>query len=584
MPLHDSAQIAKAGKRRSKGGRSRLGCLTCRAKHVKCDERLPVCRRCERLRLDCSPHWTQDHGTRSSLRILPPQTLQPKRRIVAHELGPALQDNHIQRSDDDLQWTIFDELSGDTVSTLFLGNTDSVSGTMPQWEHPETPAQTTATFLRGEEAMSCIATQSSSQPLPTINRLALPSTELLVHGGPDGLILGHEEFGALRHYQDEFCKVHTSKTLAWSFPVLLLEKASHSSLTIRCAVAVSLQDLDMRRRANGFPPSGATEVMHQPARTVDHIEALATFYFQYVYLTHRPTINKAELLNLSGAVVRYLQASSIVEALTRPASASATAMSPSLRSFLSRLLLWVYREDVYATGYGCSGKVARYFSERPKLIRRMGVISRPMYQLNWGTRYPTEQRLDDVFCAQHLDMLVRLIELESEITEFGWSTMGSDSTRTSTANSPHIEEKMSRIELDFSATFQMITMPDDNYPTSVSSLVQGVAVFVTIYYAWKLTYHRIAGMPEDKIQDVLSLLMQAVQHTIPKIQLKDLQRALLVAVMETRNPIHKEWIMSKLEPRWKAILSSTLDRDTRRGRRTTIWTLHECASDINGNW
>ena len=127
----------------------------------------------------------------------------------------------------------------------------------------------------------------------------------------------------------------------------------------------------------------------------------------------------------------------------------------------------------------------------------------------------------------------------------------------------------------------MITMPDDNHPTSVSSLVEGVAVFVTIYYARKITYYRCVGMPENEIQEVLSLLMQAVQHTISKIQLKDLQWALLVAVTETKNPIYKEWIMSKLEPRWKAVLGTTLNRDSRHGQRTTFWTLHESASDIN---
>ncbi|KAF5565610.1 hypothetical protein FPHYL_4164 [Fusarium phyllophilum] len=281
-------------------------------------------------------------------------------------------------------------------------------------------------------------------------------------------------------------------------------------------------------------------------------------------------------------------------------------MTLSIRSFLCRLLLWVYREDVYAMGYRCAGEVARYMSDRPKLLRQLCVVSRPALQLNWGTLYPTEQRLDDVFSAQHLDMLVRMIHLQFQITDFGWSAMSDESSGTQRpeARSAEIEEKLNLIETvrltqdlsiltcadrilsqDFSPTFQMITMPDDSHPTSACDLVESAAVFVTIYYAWKMIYYRCAGMPENRIQDVLAMLMQAAQHTIRKVHLKDLRRALLAAVIETKNPIHKDWIISKLGPRWRLVLGHALDsRCSQVGQRVSIWTLYELASDTSGIW
>jgi hypothetical protein len=150
--------------------------------------------------------------------------------------------------------------------------------------------------------------------------------------------------------------------------------------------------------------------------------------------------------------VRYLQSSSIGDALTSSTTETVAAMTPSMRSFLCRLLLWVYREDVYAMGYRCAGEVARYMSGRPKLLRRLCVVSRPVLQLNWGTLYPTEQRLDDVFSAQHLDMLVRMIQLQFQITEFGWSTMDSamldesSGTQRPEVRNVQIEEKLNLIE------------------------------------------------------------------------------------------------------------------------------------------
>lgn len=125
----------------------------------------------------------------------------------------------------------------------------------------------------------------------------------------------------------------------------------------------------------------------------------------------------------------------------------------------------------------------------------------------------------------------------------------------------------------------MITVPDDTYPTPTSDLVQSAAVFVTLYYAWKITYYRCAGVAQDKIQEVLALLMQSAQHTTLKIQLKELQRALLTALIETRDPIHREWILDKIGPRWGDVLRIAV---ARHGQSVNVWTMYEMASDING--
>ncbi|RBR16928.1 hypothetical protein FVER53590_05681 [Fusarium verticillioides] len=533
------------------------------------------------------------------------------RSRLAHEDRPPVQDFNLpSNSQDPPSWAVLDDLSSDTISSQFQRDdvqSSSLATSMAQasaWAHsPESSALGTTPFSGNGGAMDCIMTHLSPGSLPLVNHIGSSQTEIMGHGC---LTLGHEEYKALGHYQNGFCLVHTSKAAAWSFPVLLLQKVSYSAIALRYAVAVALQDLDARRHTEGLTLSGQEsalafshftrassafrEAIRQPAKPVDHVETLATLYFHYVYLTHQRSVDKEELHKLSQAVVRYLQRSSIGDVLTRSATESVATMTPSMRSFLCRLLLWVYREDVYAMGYRCAGEVARYMSGRPKLLRRLCVVSRPVLQLNWGTLYPTEQRLDDVFSAQHLDMLVRMIQLQFQITEFGWSTMDSvmsdesSGTQRPEVRNAQIEEKLNLIETEFSATFQMITMPDDNHVASACDLVESAAVFVTIYYAWKMIYYRCAGMPEDRIQDVLAMLMQAAQHTIRKVHLKDLRRALLAAVIETKNPIHKDWIMSKLGPRWRSVLEHALDRHSRLGQHISIWTLYELASDTSGIW
>ncbi|KAF5234778.1 hypothetical protein FANTH_11967 [Fusarium anthophilum] len=524
---------------------------------------------------------------------------QPRRRLASDEDRSSVQDCSLTSTSQDIQdWAVLDDLSGDSTSSQFprddvVSSISASMGPTPAWAH--SPGLSTSS-LSSYVPIDYTMTHLSPGSLPLGGHIGLSQTEILGH---DSLTLGHEEYEALGHYQNGFCLVHTSKAAAWSFPVLLLQKVSYSAIAMRYAVAVALQDLDARRHPEGLTLNGQEstlafshftrassafrESMRQSAKPVDHVETLTTFYFHYVYLTHQRAVNKEELHKLSEAVVRYLQRSSIGDVLTISATEPAT-MTPSMRSFLCRLLLWVYREDVYAMGYRCAGEVARYMSDRPKLLRRLCVVSRPALQLNWGTLYPTEQRLDDVFSAQHLDMLVRMIRLQFQITEFGWSAMSDESSGTQRpeARDAQIEEKLNLIETDFSPTFQMITMPDDTHPTSTSDLVESAAVFVTIYYAWKMIYYRCAGVPEDRIQDVLAMLMQAAQYTISKVHLKDLRRALLAAVIETKNPIHKDWIISKLGPRWRMVLEHALDRYSRLGQHVSIWTLYDLASDTSG--
>jgi hypothetical protein len=72
--------------------RRRTGCLTCRARHVKCDERKPECERCEAGNIECAGYLPKKHvelrvsqrrgrrGESSALNIkaTPPQSLSPE--------------------------------------------------------------------------------------------------------------------------------------------------------------------------------------------------------------------------------------------------------------------------------------------------------------------------------------------------------------------------------------------------------------------------------------------------------------------------------------------------------------------------
>ena len=61
-----------------RGGRSKSGCVTCRARKVRCDERRPVCLNCERLNLPCTP--SKDQSQTQARRQEPTATAGFKRK------------------------------------------------------------------------------------------------------------------------------------------------------------------------------------------------------------------------------------------------------------------------------------------------------------------------------------------------------------------------------------------------------------------------------------------------------------------------------------------------------------------------
>ncbi|EME42393.1 hypothetical protein DOTSEDRAFT_73276 [Dothistroma septosporum NZE10] len=58
MPAETARSTKPPGTARSNITRRRTGCIPCRDRHVRCDERKPICKRCDRSSTDCV--WTRD--------------------------------------------------------------------------------------------------------------------------------------------------------------------------------------------------------------------------------------------------------------------------------------------------------------------------------------------------------------------------------------------------------------------------------------------------------------------------------------------------------------------------------------------
>jgi len=81
LPPRGSEEAGGSGKRkRSSRPKVRSGCLTCKRRHVKCDERKPFCLRCEKADIECAGYSSPK----------PPEPKKPAKEVVSRTVRPLL--------------------------------------------------------------------------------------------------------------------------------------------------------------------------------------------------------------------------------------------------------------------------------------------------------------------------------------------------------------------------------------------------------------------------------------------------------------------------------------------------------------
>ncbi|KAH7122069.1 hypothetical protein B0J13DRAFT_156155 [Dactylonectria estremocensis] len=558
-----------AGRKRNNPGRSKFGCLTCRTKHVKCDEQLPVCRRCERLGLTCQPYWLKPTSASKKpspqlKRLRPKESLSPGSSMNSGYPASA----HSPASLDDVTETWLNEAPSMDLAvchdTVDLNDIFAI-----------TAASAGRSSRDQQESTTCIG-DAQADGFAWLPEVAYPLSASHIPL-PNSLVLGKNELDALRHYETNFAISQTSKDPQWSLPRLLLRQASCNTMVMHFALAISLHDLDaqydMRTDnqvlAHRHFISGSSmfqnAVVHHGG---NHIDILACFYYIYIYLSRRKMIDKFRLQKLSEKTLDYigkLDLESLASISGQAHNTNQAAPNAAIRSFLCRLIVWLYKEDVSCSFSGCAGDVARYVQEKPNLLKAIWEVSRPMLQLNWGAEYPGSQCINDMEMSHVVDMTIELLSLRFDVTEIGHSG-------PSHAVLENIEAKFNLIETKYFIVFGVVTSPT----APATEMLSFGAAAVAMYYAIRLCYCRY--MRESSVQilgiaaeQCLARLLAAAQRaTSPAYSHStwdQLQWALFIGGIETRDAIHRDWIMGKLTaPRFKTALCTIAGVEAQSGK------------------
>ncbi|PMD37170.1 hypothetical protein L207DRAFT_585525 [Hyaloscypha variabilis F] len=97
------------------GSKVRSGCITCKARRVKCDETKPSCLRCQTLRLECGGYARKQKPTPSSHRLLP---LVPKIQSVSKTAVPLAPTPSHELFANDQEFNYFKVYAGTTAPQL----------------------------------------------------------------------------------------------------------------------------------------------------------------------------------------------------------------------------------------------------------------------------------------------------------------------------------------------------------------------------------------------------------------------------------------------------------------------------------
>ncbi|KAJ4129249.1 hypothetical protein NW768_007784 [Fusarium equiseti] len=225
----------------------------------------------------------------------------------------------------------------------------------------------------------------------------------------------------------------------------------------------------------------------------------------------------------------------------------AASEGTSESSTLSRILTYIYDRDVFCGFFGCGEKFAGYVSEKHETRERIWQLSRMPILAEHVVPETGQRRIVDVYFS--------LITIQYEINQY------SQSSGRLPGKWLEMKRKLDKIKEEHSWLFILSQQSAPSPPLMA-------LVTVTILHALQIYLHRSresafgeTPVPPE-VATSLRELVEVAYHTIamgPVQLLERFQWALLIAGIETRDPIHRDWISASIsDPVIKSVYDHVL--------------------------
>lgn len=355
--------------------RSRAGCWTCRGPTVKkgCDQRRPVCGRCERLHLPC------DYAPRPTL---------AERRKINRSTGLA-------------------GLLESNATSPIVRDASEISNS--------SPGPGSASKSSSSNSLIELATDANSFTL---------------------MDFSVEDCEAIHYFRTEFAKLHHTKNPEYSLISLMFKMGQTEPMVMHMIVAVGHQEMDFRRPQSSITAqqaashhygsalrllADAVEPANNSAKNLDTI--LTALWLMLIYEQQFGDERcRAYLSHLQGvASLLQVQSGNLLQIPPHKLGAQGrdsialradrSSQDSKISIYAARVLIWIVLLDSAAATSGVGGHVneailtmllsnptdSQLRSRDPiKAVARLHHYSNSLYRLAWGDAYPQSELVDDV--------------------------------------------------------------------------------------------------------------------------------------------------------------------------------------------
>ncbi|KAG4032665.1 hypothetical protein MFRU_006g01330 [Monilinia fructicola] len=559
-----SENVGSKRKRSSTSGRSKYGCLTCRTKKVKCDEQLPSCGRCDRLKLICQQPCS---------RILP--SVRERRRGAGplksrdpdwapQSLSPAVHRSGKQTQDPealiDHYLSGFDHGLAAAASPSFSVQN---SVTIPQVQAPVTETEgglmldpAVEWLLPDPQSMNIYTSSNNTSPSIDLEQFHIANISPVQKTLPEnGIRLNRDEDLALTHYRTIFSPSQTTRDPQWSTPaLLLLHGLNNSQMLLHLILAVSLHDMPptnlSREIGHKHYEQGTEQLMQalQHENFVEHLAVLASFFCIHMYMLRSSGAILSKLDRLSLTATEYLNKYqlTIYTHEQSPSTGQDWTKNRAERSLIARVIMWLLKMDAQASFLGCKPSLVEHFEVHPEQLSAVQAESRLALQLNWGAEYPISQSIRDIESCLPVDMMTDMLLLCCKISKFSQIPLNPDTS----AMLRSLQNELAALETRYGTVFYY----GSSDMTLQPAMKLNCANSATTFYALQIYLIRSGASlfgsdSSPEIKATLSQLLLFAMHVCPagsQQPVYEFQWALFIAAIETNDMIHQEWLQGRI--------------------------------------